>query len=180
MCCTRRASRSGALDTVTARQQTCTVAKGKADFPVSDIRRYLEPGPIVLVSSAWRGRTNIMTMGWHTVMEFVPSLVGCMISAGNHSHEMIRRSGECTINVPTAALTSKVVGIGKLPSLHSVAFGRCASRRRRRTRPRAPSLPTTAGAGTHRACVARRPRKAHRAHKECHASASRAYCLKCA
>lgn len=84
----------------------------KTDFPVSDVRRYLEPGPIVLVSSAWRGGTNIMTMGWHTVMEFVPSLVGCMISAGNHSHDMIRRSGECVINVPTTALTSKVVGIG--------------------------------------------------------------------
>jgi flavin reductase (DIM6/NTAB) family NADH-FMN oxidoreductase RutF len=88
------------------------MAKGKADFPVSDVRRYLEPGPIVLVSSAWRGETNIMTMGWHTVMEFVPSLVGCMISAGNHSHDMIRRSGECVINVPTTALTRKVVGIG--------------------------------------------------------------------
>jgi flavin reductase (DIM6/NTAB) family NADH-FMN oxidoreductase RutF len=88
------------------------MAQGKADFPVSDVRRYLEPGPIVLVSSAWRGKTNIMTMGWHTVMEFVPSLVGCMISSGNHSHGMIRRSGECVINVPTTALTREVIGIG--------------------------------------------------------------------
>ena len=56
------------------------MAKGKSDFPVANIRRYLEPGPIVLVSSAWRGETNIMTMGWHTVLEFVPSLVGCVIS----------------------------------------------------------------------------------------------------
>ena len=47
------------------------MAKGKSDFPVANIRRYLEPGPIVLVSSAWRGETNIMTMGWHTVLEFV-------------------------------------------------------------------------------------------------------------
>ena len=42
----------------------------KRDFPVSQIRRFLEPGPIVLVSSARKGETNIMTMGWHTVMEF--------------------------------------------------------------------------------------------------------------
>ncbi|WP_142850369.1 flavin reductase family protein [Telmatospirillum sp. J64-1] len=85
---------------------------GKSDFPVENVRRYLEPGPIVLVSSAWRGKTNIMTMGWHTVMEFTPSLVGCMISAGNHSFEMIRRSRECVINLPTTALTDTVVGIG--------------------------------------------------------------------
>jgi hypothetical protein len=54
----------------------------KKKFAVSQIRRFLEPGPIVLVSSASKGKTNIMTMGWHTVMEFEPSLVGCMISRG--------------------------------------------------------------------------------------------------
>ena len=73
----------------------------KEDFPVHRVRQYLEPGPIVLVSSRWRGKTNIMTMGWHTVMEFTPSLVGCMISSGNHSHDMIRDSRECVINLPT-------------------------------------------------------------------------------
>jgi flavin reductase (DIM6/NTAB) family NADH-FMN oxidoreductase RutF len=86
--------------------------KGKVDFPVAKIRRYLEPGPIVLVSSAWRGDTNIMTMGWHTVMEFTPSLVGCVIASGNHSFDLIRRSKECVINVPATDLTHAVVGIG--------------------------------------------------------------------
>lgn len=84
----------------------------KRHFPVEKVRRYLEPGPIVLVSSAWKGKRNIMTMGWHTVMEFSPSLVGCIISSANHSFEMVRRSRECVINLPTTALTSEVVGIG--------------------------------------------------------------------
>ena len=84
----------------------------KHDFPVSRVRKYLEPGPIVLVSSRWRGKNNIMTMGWHTILEFTPSLLGCMITSGNHSHDMIRRSGECVINLPTTALTDAVVGVG--------------------------------------------------------------------
>jgi len=84
----------------------------KQDFPVSQIRRLLEPGPIVLVSSAWRGASNIMTMGWHTVMEFEPSLVGCIIAEGNHSHGMIKASRECVINLPTYDLAKQVVGIG--------------------------------------------------------------------
>jgi flavin reductase (DIM6/NTAB) family NADH-FMN oxidoreductase RutF len=84
----------------------------KGDFPVGQIRRYLEPGPIVLVSSRWKDMTNIMTMGWHTVMEFTPSLVGCVIAGGNHSFRMIRNSGECVINLPTTRLTDAVVGIG--------------------------------------------------------------------
>ncbi|MEQ1672477.1 MAG: flavin reductase, partial [Hyphomicrobium sp.] len=74
----------------------------KNDLPVGQVRRYLEPGPIVLVSSAWEGKTNIMTLGWQTVMEFTPSLVGCMISSGNHSFQMIRNSRECVINLPTS------------------------------------------------------------------------------
>jgi flavin reductase (DIM6/NTAB) family NADH-FMN oxidoreductase RutF len=84
----------------------------KRDFPVSEVRRYLEPGPIVLVSARWRDETNIMTMGWHTIMEFTPSLVGCVIAASNHSFELIRRSRECVINLPTTALTDTVIKIG--------------------------------------------------------------------
>lgn len=84
----------------------------KVDFPVGQVRRYLEPGPIVLVSSHWRGARNIMTLGWHVVLEFTPSLIGLMISSGNHSFELIRNSGECVVNLPTTALTDIVVGIG--------------------------------------------------------------------
>ncbi|HEY8332977.1 MAG TPA: flavin reductase family protein [Tardiphaga sp.] len=84
----------------------------KKDFPVANVRRLLEPGPIVLVSSAWKGKSNIMTMGWHMVMEFQPSLVGCIVSSANHSFEMIRKSRACVINVPTADLAATVVDIG--------------------------------------------------------------------
>jgi flavin reductase (DIM6/NTAB) family NADH-FMN oxidoreductase RutF len=84
----------------------------KADFPVHDIRRFLEPGPIVLVSSAHKDETNIMTMGWHMVMEFSPSLVGCCIASGNHSFELVRKSKQCVINLPTVDLAATVVKIG--------------------------------------------------------------------
>src|SRR5882672_3457693 len=71
----------------------------KIDLPVSEIRRYLEPGPIVLVTSAHGD-------------EFTPSLVGCVIASSNHSFGLIRRSKECVINLPTTALTDQVVGVG--------------------------------------------------------------------
>ena len=84
----------------------------KTDFPVDNVRRLLEPGPIVLVSSAHKDQTNIMTMGWHMVIEFQPSLISCVISSANHSFELIRSSRQCVINVPTVDLASKVVKIG--------------------------------------------------------------------
>ena len=84
----------------------------KLHVPLEKIRRYLEPGPIVLVSSSWKGERNIMTMGWHMVMEFSPSLLGCVIAAGNHSFDLIRKSRECVINLTTTALLDAVVGVG--------------------------------------------------------------------
>lgn len=84
----------------------------KKDFPVSKIRRYLEPGPIVLVSSKYKDETDVMTMGWHTVLEFSPSLIGCMISNANYSFNLIKKSKECVINIPTADLIDTIVGIG--------------------------------------------------------------------
>ncbi|MFE8072233.1 flavin reductase family protein [Marinobacteraceae bacterium S3BR75-40.1] len=84
----------------------------KKAFPPEKVRRYLEPGPIVLVSSAWNDESNIMTLGWHTVMAFSPSLIGGVIASENHTFELIKRSWECVINLPTTALTDEVVGIG--------------------------------------------------------------------
>jgi flavin reductase (DIM6/NTAB) family NADH-FMN oxidoreductase RutF len=84
----------------------------KTDFPVTNVRRFIEPGPIVLVSSAHKDATNIMTMGWHMIMEFEPSLIGCYIWTENHSFEMIRNSKQCVINLPTEDLAATVVKIG--------------------------------------------------------------------
>lgn len=99
----------------------------KQDFPLTEIRRHLEPGPIVLVSSRWKGAANIMTMGWHMMLGFSPALFGCYIWRGNHSYELIRHSRECVINVPTADMADTVAGIGNSSGAHGIdkfaAFG---------------------------------------------------------
>lgn len=84
----------------------------KKDYPLAEIRRHLEPGPIILVSSHWQGQDNIMTMGWHMMLQFTPALFGTFIWTGNHSHEMIRRSRQCVVNVPTLDMIDTVVAIG--------------------------------------------------------------------
>ncbi|MEK6209628.1 MAG: flavin reductase family protein [Pseudomonadota bacterium] len=96
----------------------------KEAFPLTDIRRYLEPGPIVLVSSAWKGKSNIMTMGWHMMMGFSPSLFACYIWDANHSFEMIRRSKQCVINLPTTDLLNEVIGIGNCSGAEVDKFGK--------------------------------------------------------
>lgn len=55
----------------------------KRTFPLSRIYRLLEPGPEVLVTTAHKGKVNVMTMSWQTMMESEPPLVGCVISGWN-------------------------------------------------------------------------------------------------
>jgi flavin reductase (DIM6/NTAB) family NADH-FMN oxidoreductase RutF len=82
----------------------------KKNFPIEKVRRFLEPGPIVLVSSAHKGERNIMTMGWHMMMEY--TRVGCFVWDQNDSFATIRRSKECVINVPTFDMIETIIGIG--------------------------------------------------------------------
>ena len=96
----------------------------KQALPLDQVRRYLEPGPVVLVSSAWQGERDVMVMAWHTVMEFSPSLVGCVISSANHSYKLIRASGECVINLPTTALAEQVLGVGSTSGADVDKFAR--------------------------------------------------------
>lgn len=84
----------------------------KKPFPLSEVYRLLEPGPVVLVTTTRAGRPNIMTMSWHTMMEFEPPLVGCVISNRNYSFETLKATRECVINIPTTELAKKVVACG--------------------------------------------------------------------
>ena len=84
----------------------------KRALPLGEVYRILEPGPVVLLTTAFRGRNNVMTQSWHTMMEFEPPLVGCVVSEANHSFEALQRTRECVICVPTAELADAVVGCG--------------------------------------------------------------------
>ena len=79
---------------------------------LSKVYGLLEPGPVVLLATAQRGRANVMPMSWHTMLEFEPPLVGCVVSGRNFSFAALRATRECTINIPGADLASTVVRCG--------------------------------------------------------------------
>lgn len=82
-------------------------------LPLSEVYALLEPGPVVLLTTADRAdRANVMTMSWHMMMEFTPPLVGCVVSEGNHSFKALRATKECVIAIPARKLAAKVVQAG--------------------------------------------------------------------
>jgi flavin reductase (DIM6/NTAB) family NADH-FMN oxidoreductase RutF len=84
----------------------------KKSFPLSKVYSLLEPGPVVMVTTARHGHPNIMTMSWHMMIDFEPPLVGCIISNRNYSFDLLKATNECVINIPEVEIAEKVVGCG--------------------------------------------------------------------
>jgi flavin reductase (DIM6/NTAB) family NADH-FMN oxidoreductase RutF len=82
------------------------------ELPLSKVYQLLEPGPVVLLTTAAGGRANVMTMSWHMMVEFEPPLVACVVSGGDHSFAALRTTRECVIAIPAVGLASKVVEVG--------------------------------------------------------------------
>ena len=80
-------------------------------FPLDRAFTFLESGPLLLVSTRRNGKNNLMTLSWHAVMGFEPTL-GICLGPWNHSYAALRESGECVVAVPPAAMLEKVVAIG--------------------------------------------------------------------
>jgi flavin reductase (DIM6/NTAB) family NADH-FMN oxidoreductase RutF len=96
----------------------------KRSYPLDRVYGLLEPGPVVLVTTARKGKPNVMTMSWHTMMEFEPPLVGCVISGRNASFDTLRATKECVINIPTQDMAKQVVGIGNCSGSEVDKFAR--------------------------------------------------------
>lgn len=84
----------------------------KRTFPLSRVYTLMESGPVVLVTTARKGRPNVMAMSWHTMIEFEPPLIGCVISERSHTFGILKATRQCVLSVPTVDIATKVVGCG--------------------------------------------------------------------
>jgi len=80
-------------------------------LPLRKAFMLLEPGPVVLLTTALGDRRNVMTLSWHMVMDFTPR-IAFVTGAWNHSCRALARERECVIAVPGVDLARKVVAIG--------------------------------------------------------------------
>ena len=57
----------------------------KKSLLLSKVYRLLEPGPVVLVTTAGKGKADIMALSWHMMIDFEPPLVGCGNTSGRRT-----------------------------------------------------------------------------------------------
>jgi flavin reductase (DIM6/NTAB) family NADH-FMN oxidoreductase RutF len=79
---------------------------------LSMVYQLLEPGPVVLLTTARKGCPNVMTLSWHMMVEFEPPRVACVVSDADFTFRALRTTKECVIAIPALDLASKVVQIG--------------------------------------------------------------------
>ena len=82
------------------------------ELPLSKVYQLLEPGPVVLLATAHKGRANVMAMSWHMMIEFEPPQVACVVSGNDYSFAALRATRECVIAVPARKLATIVVKVG--------------------------------------------------------------------
>ena len=77
--------------------------------------RLMHPRPTVLVSCSFAGKSNIITLAWSTPLSNNPPLVGISVGLERYSHDLIAKSGEFVVNIPTIDLIKQAMFCG----LHS-------------------------------------------------------------
>jgi flavin reductase (DIM6/NTAB) family NADH-FMN oxidoreductase RutF len=94
------------------------------EYDLSRVYQLLEPGPVVLLTTAGKNRPNVMTMSWHMMVEFEPPLVACVVSEANFSFRALRATMEAVIAIPARGLAGKVTKIGNCSGRDTDKFKR--------------------------------------------------------
>jgi flavin reductase (DIM6/NTAB) family NADH-FMN oxidoreductase RutF len=82
------------------------------ELPLAEVYQLLEPGPVVLLTTAQSGHANVMTMSWHMMVEFEPPLVACVVSSADYSYAALLAERECVIAIPAVGMAPVVVKVG--------------------------------------------------------------------
>jgi flavin reductase (DIM6/NTAB) family NADH-FMN oxidoreductase RutF len=79
-----------------------------------DARRLLTGGPVMLVSCSYRGRNNVFPVAYAMTLSIIPPLVGIAVHPSRYSADIIRKTDEFALNIPTRQLLHHVQYLGSL------------------------------------------------------------------
>jgi len=92
-------------------------------YPISKVYRLIEPGPVLLVTtgSLAEGTHNVMTIGFHMVMQHEsPPLIGISLGPWDASFAALKKRRECVLAVPSVEMAAVVVDVGNCSSADGV------------------------------------------------------------
>lgn len=84
----------------------------KKSFRLGNFYGLLESGPVVMVTTHYKDKSNVMTLSWLMMIDFDPPIFAMVLSNRNYSFNLLKKSKECVINIPTVEIIKKVVACG--------------------------------------------------------------------
>ncbi|MEV4000677.1 flavin reductase family protein [Actinomadura sp. NPDC049753] len=88
-----------------------SAASTKTAYPLADVHRLIEPGPVLLVSTHDGRRANLMTNGFNMPVAH-GGLIALIVGPWDYSHAALEATGECVLAIPSIDLAERVVDVG--------------------------------------------------------------------
>lgn len=85
-----------------------------APIPSHRVPRLLANGPVVFVTSMYRGQPNVMTASWLMPMSMNPAVIGLAVQPTHLTHEFVSKSEVLGISIPTLDQLAAIHGCGLL------------------------------------------------------------------
>lgn len=86
----------------------------KVQVPTQFALRLIAPGAVGLVTTAYRGRMNVTTVSWLAPVSRDPALLAVAINPATLCHDLLKRSGEFVVNIPTTDVLNQVATCGQI------------------------------------------------------------------
>ena len=86
----------------------------KREVPLAQAHRLLSPRVVCLLTTQYKGQVNVMTIAWVCPVSLEPPLVAMAIHPACYTHDMLKRSQECVLNIPGRPLIEQVAKCGRL------------------------------------------------------------------
>ncbi|MFN8615537.1 MAG: flavin reductase family protein [Dehalococcoidia bacterium] len=85
----------------------------------TDARRMLNPGPVAIVTTSWRGISNAAPIAWCAPVSMQPPTVGIVVHPNRHTADLIRFSDGFAINIPGPSLVKQTAFLGSQSGLNN-------------------------------------------------------------
>ncbi|KPV61880.1 MAG: Flavin reductase like domain protein [Candidatus Bathyarchaeota archaeon BA2] len=87
---------------------------GKVEVPLSSAYRLLHPRLVVLVSCVDEaGKANVITLAWSMPVSINPPIVAISIAPKRYSHQLIEKTKEFVVNIPTMDIVRETLFCGR-------------------------------------------------------------------
>jgi flavin reductase (DIM6/NTAB) family NADH-FMN oxidoreductase RutF len=86
----------------------------KQEVSLDKVHRLLAPRPACLLTVRYKGRVNVMSIGWTCPISIEPPLLTLAIHPSAYTHDLLKGSAEGVLNIPGRNLAEQVLLCGVL------------------------------------------------------------------